>query len=255
MKTALIQSHIRWEDKTGNIAEFEKIVSAHPGTDLFLLPEMSFTGFSMNTAKTAEQNRETAGRIAEIAAHHAVSVGFGWVRRTADKCENVYTILDQNGQLISEYVKIHPFSYSGEDRFFKGGDKLSLYTIGGIPFSTFICYDLRFPELFRAVCRDVHAVIVPANWPAKRSEHWKTLLKARAIENQVYILAVNCTGEMAGVYYSGDSCVISPGGEVLISLSDREGVLEYELTDDTDRYRSTFPVLNDIRTVTFQERI
>ena len=136
MKAALIQSHIRWEDKTGNIAEFENIVSAHPGTDLFLLPEMSFTGFSMNTDKTAEQNRETAGMIAEIAAHHAVSVGFGWARQTAEKCENVYTILDQNGQLISEYVKIHPFSYSGEDRFFKGGDRLSLYTIAGIPFST-----------------------------------------------------------------------------------------------------------------------
>ncbi len=247
MKIALVQSHIFWEDRDRNISAFEKIASAHSDADLVLLPEMSFTGFSMNTAKTADPQRETISRISEIAARYQLAVGFGWVRPAGEKCENMYTIVDQNGKIISEYAKIHPFSFSDEDKFFTGGNSVSVYTIGGIPFTTFICYDLRFPEVFRSVCRDVHTVIIPANWPGKRSEHWKTLLRARAIENQVYILAVNCVGEMNGLYYSGDSCVIDPGGNVLASLQDKEGVIEYELADDTDHYRTAFPVLRDIK--------
>ena len=100
MKTALVQSHIHWEDRDRNVAEFEKIVSENPDTDLFLLPEMSFTGFSMNTAKTGERSRETVMMIREIAIRYKKSIGFGWVRQSGEKCENVYTILDQNGQEI-----------------------------------------------------------------------------------------------------------------------------------------------------------
>lgn len=95
------------------------------------------------------------------------------------------------------------------------------------------------------VARDVSAVIIPANWPAKRSEHWKTLLRARAIENQVYILAVNCYGNLFGQYYSGDSCVINPNGEVLEMLSGQEGIISFELFDNVDEFRTRFPVLQD----------
>ena len=248
MKIALVQSHIFWEDRDRNISNFEDIVSGNPDAELFLLPEMSFTGFSMNTEATADRNLETVRRIRDIAVRCRTAIGFGWVRKAGEKCENVYTTLAKNGEIISEYVKIHPFSFSGEDKYFTGGDKLTVFRIGDIPFSAFICYDLRFPELFRQICENAHAVIVPANWPAKRSEHWKTLLKARAIENQVYVLAVNCIGEMNGLYYSGDSCVIDPLGNVLMSLADQEGVLKFDLTDDTERYRNAFPVLRDIRT-------
>lgn len=247
MKIALIQSRILWEDKDANISGFREIVSTHPDVDLFLLPEMSFTGFSMNTALTAESRRETASVIREIAAANSVSIGFGWVRRTDQKCENVYSIIGKNGALISEYVKIHPFSWSGEDKYFTGGNRIPVFRMNDIPFAAFICYDLRFPELFRAVCKDVHAVILPANWPGKRSEHWKILLRARAIENRMYVFAVNCVGMMNDVYYSGDSCVIDPNGEVLMSLSDQEGVLIYDYHDDTEAFRETFPVLSDIR--------
>lgn len=248
MKIALVQSHIIWENRELNLSRFERSVSENTDADVFLLPEMSFTGFSMDTAKTADPKRETVSRVRAAAERYKVSIGFGWVRKTDGKCENVYTIVGRDGRVISEYAKIHPFSYSGEDQYFTGGSRIAVYRIGGIPFTTFICYDLRFPELFRTVCKDVHAVIIPANWPAKRSGHWKTLLKARAIENQVYIFAVNCVGEMAGQYYSGDSCVIDPNGDVLTELSDQEGVLKYELKDDTESYRRAFPVLNDIRT-------
>ena len=248
MKIALLQNHILWENKAANISRFEETLKAHPGNDLYLLPEMSFTGFSMNTSLTAESGAETVSKIRQLAAANRTAIGFGWVRRNDNICENVYTIIGSDGELLSDYTKIHPFSYSGEDKFFTGGKEISVFELSGIPFSVFICYDLRFPELFRMVCRQVHAVIIPANWPAKRSEHWKALLQARAIENQVYIFAVNCTGDMNALYYSGDSCVIDPNGEVLLSLSDREGVLEFDFTDDTEQYRKAFPVLQDIKT-------
>lgn len=248
MKITLVQNHIIWENRDRNIAVFEKIAAENEDTDLFLLPEMSFTGFSMNTAKTADPTGKTVSLMSDLAVRHKSAIGFGWVRKTDDKCENVYTVVDSSGRIISDYVKIHPFSYSGEDKYFSGGNKISVYKIGGIPFSTFICYDLRFPELFRAVCEDVHAVIVPANWPAKRAGHWKTLLRARAIENQVYILGINCAGEINGQYYSGDSCIIDPNGEICGMLSDKEGILKYDLTDNTETYRNSFPVLKDIRT-------
>lgn len=248
MKITLVQNHIIWENRDRNIAVIEKIAAENEDTDLFLLPEMSFTGFSMNTAKTADPTGKIVSLMSDLAVRHKAAIGFGWVRNTDDKCENVYTVVDSSGRIISDYVKIHPFSYSGEDKYFSGGNKISVYKIGGIPFSTFICYDLRFPELFRAVCKDVHAVIVPANWPAKRADHWKTLLRARAIENQVYILGINCAGEINGQYYSGDSCIIDPNGKMCGMLSDMEGILKYDLTDNTETYRNAFPVLKDIRT-------
>ncbi|MBQ6509795.1 MAG: carbon-nitrogen family hydrolase [Flexilinea sp.] len=248
MKIALVQNHIIWEDRERNISGFEKIVSENSDADLFLLPEMSFTGFSMDTAKTADLTGGTVSMVKDIAVRYKTAIGFGWVRKPDEKCANVYTVVDSSGCILSEYIKIHPFSYSGEYKYFTGGKKISVYQIGGIPFSTFICYDLRFPELFRSVCRDVHAVIIPANWPAKRAEHWKTLLRARAIENQVYVFGINCVGEMNGQFYSGDSCVVDPNGNVIVQLSDEEGIIKYDLNDDTDLYRDSFPVLRDIRT-------
>ena len=245
MKIALLQTHICWEKKTENISKLEKVISDNPDAEAFFLPEMSFTGFSMNTEKTVDRDRETVAEMKKIASRYNRSIGFGWVRPAGEKCENIYTVVDHTGKVVSEYAKIHPFSYSAEDKFFKGGNLLSVFELGGTLFTAFICYDLRFPELFRRVCNDVHAVVIPANWPAKRSEHWKTLLRARAIENQVYVFAVNCFGDQNGQYYSGDSCVITPDGDVCASLSDQEGVIRYEFTDDVDQYRRNFPVLKD----------
>ncbi len=234
-----------WEDKEKNIENAEKIIRSLKGCDYCFFPEMSFTGFSMNTDVTAEDGEETLGRIMDIAKNEGTGIGFGWARRAGDKAENVYSIVDAAGAVVSEYTKIHPFSFSGEDKKFSSGRKIDIYTLCGIPFSTFICYDLRFPEVFRAVAESVHAVIVPACWPASRSEHWKALLKARAIEDQIYVFAINCQGNVGGQYYSGDSCVISPNGDILKSLSDTEGTIEFDFADDTEKYRRKFPVLDD----------
>ena len=247
MRICLVQTQIWFEEKEKNLWIADRLIrhAAEDGVDLIVFPEMSFTGFSMNTALTGESHMETLKIMKKLASECEIRIGFGWVKKCDDLCQNHYSVVGSKGDILADYVKIHPFSYSGEDRFFSGGDRIVSFDLDGIKMAVFICYDLRFPELFRAVCDEVSVIIVPANWPMKRSEHWKTLLRARAIENQVYILAVNCQGDMNGQYYSGDSCVINPNGDVVDMLSDRDGHIIYDLEDDTERYRMAFPVLKD----------
>lgn len=252
IKLALVQPQIEWEEKERNYASAGKWIweAVRQGAEAVFFPEMSFTGFSMNTEITGEKDARTIEHMSALARQHHVSVGFGWVKdcvETCGKCENHYTIVDSAGEVLSDYAKLHPFSYSGEDLRFQGGSALAHFALRGIPCSSFICYDLRFPEVFQAASGRAHVIIVPANWPAKRRDHWRTLLRARAIENQVYILAVNCVGEIGGISYTGDSCVIGPDGEARAELSGTEGMIVWELTDDVERLRRGFPVKKDRR--------
>lgn len=248
MKLALYQSNIVWEDKENNYIHLEeRLKEVSKKVDLLLLPEMSFTGFSMNTALTKENSLETVGKMADYAQKYNIAIGFGWVKDCGEKSENHYTVINKEGKTVSDYAKIHPFSFSSEDKKFQGGDKIVTFDFGGIKFTTFICYDLRFPEIFQTASKEAHVILVPANWPQKRRNHWKCLLQARAIENQVYIIAVNCVGEIGGILYSGDSCVINPNGDIVMESSGQEGILEYELTDDVSEFRSAFQVKNDRR--------
>ena len=272
IRISLVQPEIFFEQKDRNLKQAEVVIKEEvkAGTDLVLLPEMSFTGYSMDTRKVGEvpvtqgagssvtqgaetsvgsEQTSTLNRVRDLARRYGLAIGFGWVALPpGDLAENRYTIVDREGRVVNEFTKLHPFSYAGEDRYFRGGAGPVRYEMSGIPFTTMICYDLRFPEEFREVAGDVHAAVIPANWPASRSEHWKTLLRARAIENQIYIFAVNCVGTMDGQEYSGDSCVICPDGRVADMLSGKAGVLRYRFTDDTEAYREAFPVLKDRRT-------
>ena len=261
MKICLAQTKIWFEEKEKNLRIAEQLTgrAVKNGAELILFPEMSFTGFSMNTDRIGENEKETVERMSELAKKRECSIGFGWVEKNEQGCMNHYTVTGRDGNVLADYVKIHPFSFSDEDKFYTAGDHISLFESGGVRMTAFICYDLRFPELFRRVADDVSCILVPANWPAKRSLHWKTLLRARAIENQVYIIGINCQGDMDGQYYAGDSCIFSPNGDLLETLSDRDGLILYDLRDDTERYRTAFPVLkdrkNELYTAMYQEMI
>lgn len=243
--------HISWEDKKKNIDTFLGACrqASEKKVEFLLFPEMTFTGFSMNTEITAEWNNESIEVVKDAAREYYLAIGFGWTKAVENnKCENHYTVVSRDGEILSDYTKIHPFSYSGEDRFFVGGVQLSDFCLGDTAFSGFICYDLRFPEVFQAVSKKAHVVFVPADWPKKRRSHWKTLLRARAIENQVYILGVNCVGSIGGIEYSGDSRIISPNGDILKKAkAGKECLITYDLTDDVDKYRESFPVKKDRR--------
>ena len=270
MKVALCQLAIAYEKKEENtrrvIRFMEQARSA--GADLVLFPEMSLTGFSMNIALTGEKEKESVSCLCAEAKRIGIAVGLGWtalVDATDDDAEsgstksetggisnsirgeNHYTIISARGEVLSDYVKMHPFSYSGEDQYFAKGDRAVYFELSGITFSGFICYDLRFPEIFQAVSDRAHVIIVAADWPGSRREHWQCLLRARAIENQCYILGVNSVGDQNGLHYTGDSSVILPDGSVAAQLTDEEGMILYDLVDDVEDYRRSFPMKQDRR--------
>ena len=241
--------NIKWEDKEENFKKVEAVVkdAVNQNVQVLFLPEMTFTGFSMNIGVTAEGDRYTVEKMKSICKKHSIAVGFGWTEKCGDKAKNCYTVIDKSGNEIATYVKIHPFSYAKEDNYFIKGDKIITFEIDDIAFSCAICYDTRFPELFQAISKNekVKAIVIPANWPAKRAEHWKTLVKARAIETQSYIIAVNCVGEIGGVSYTGDSCVIDPNGEITAIENGEEKLICAELDYDIENLRSNFPVRKD----------
>ncbi|MBR3771076.1 MAG: hypothetical protein IKL07_02285 [Clostridium sp.] len=175
-----------------------------------------------------------------------MAAGFGWTENPkGEKAKNHYSIVDDEGKLILDYVKVHPFTFGGEAKYFQGGTELAYCNYKGHKISTVVCYDLRFPELFRMMDKDVSLVVVPANWPEKRAGHWKCLSKARAIENQFYVAAVNCEGHINGFYYSGDSALYDPEGCEMVSLTNKEGIISYEIPNNIAEYREVFNAVSD----------
>lgn len=244
MKIELCQTNIAWENKNINLAAAENIISKSDSDCLFF-PEMSFTGFSMNTDITGENNNYTVNYMQNLSVKYKKATAFGWVYKNSHKAENHYTFINEKGEILSDYVKIHPFSYSNEDKYFKSGSKITVFKYKDFSICNFICYDLRFPEIFQIASAKADLIIVAANWPKSRSEHWKTLLKARAIENLCYIAAINCVGNTDGIEYSGDSCIINPSGDIIEMLSDKKGNIIATLNNDVKKYRNSFPVKND----------
>lgn len=254
MKIALCQFNIRYEEKEENLARAENFIqqAASDQAAMILFPEMSFTGFSMNTQLTGEEREETLEAMRKLARREGIAIGFGWVKGKSS-AENHYTIVDENGEVLEDYVKIHPFSYSGEDSFFVKGSRPGSFVYKGIPFGVSICYDLRFPELYQHLSGEAHVILVPANWPKRRRLHWRSLLQARAIENQVYMIGINCCGRQGDLYYSGNSGVVSAQGEVLFEIEDREELRIFELNDDVSSCRMEFPVKADRRPSLYKE--
>ena len=257
MKIALGQMQIYWENKRANLekAEIYLKLSAERGTELFLLPEMSLTGFSMHTAKTKESKskKETIAQIQRLAEKYHTAIGVGWVKDAGALCENHYSIVTPEGRIL-DYAKLHPFRFAKETEYFRGGDSLPVLEYKGFQIGVQICYDLRFPEPFQILSKRADLIVVPANWPAVRSEHWKCLLKARAIENMVYVAGVNCAGEMEVVFYSGDSGIYAPDGTALKTELIRlpgacreEQTQICELENDVSKRRERFTVKEDRR--------
>ncbi|MDR1156767.1 MAG: carbon-nitrogen family hydrolase [Oscillospiraceae bacterium] len=252
MRIAICQTDIIFENKQSNYQKAQEVIkkAIYNAADLILFPEMSFTGFSMNTEKTSEHNLYE--RVLSWMDSKELAIGFGWVKRNRDLAENHYTVLHASGVILSDYVKIHPFSFAKEDQSFVAGEKLCFFQLQNYVFSTAICYDLRFPELFQIMSKKASFIIVAANWPKVRIAHWNCLLRARAIENQCYILGVNCIGEQGHVCYSGDSAVINPNGETVTAQQHQDGAMLFDLYDNVEDYRLKFPFKQDRREDLYQ---
>lgn len=245
MRVAICQTNIIFEKKELNINNAKELIykASINNADLVLFPEMSFTGFSMNIKETGEQDDFTIKQMSDAAKKYKINIGFGYVKLINSKGENHYCIINTNGEMISDYIKIHSFAIGGEkDDFISGNTLPSPVSISGHSISTFICYDLRFPELFRAAADNSSIITIAANWPRSRREHWLTLLKARAIENQLYIIGVNCIGTQGNIIYNGDSVVIDPLGNTVAMTKEKE-LLICDIKNDVISIRNSFPVL------------
>ena len=162
---------------------------------------------------------------------------------------NLSLVFGPDGAETASYRKAHPFSYGGEDRFFAKGNEIVTVDIEGWVVQPTICYDLRFPELYRAGSRrGVHLILVQSNWPQARQMHWETLLRARAIENQAFVAGVNCTGNQDSLVFAGGSLLLNPKGETVSQGDAAEELVRGRLDlDDCKQWRKQFPALRDRR--------
>jgi len=252
MHVACCQFDIVWEDKPANYAKVEASIAkaALPPGTLLLLPEMFATGFSMNAQAIAEGiDGPTARYMANLAARHGIYV-LGGVVIAADHGQsprNEALLFDPSGRLLSRYAKMQLFTLAGESVHYQPGDERGSFLLGDCPCQIAICYDLRFPEVFRSTPTP-QVVAVIANWPVTRASHWPMLLQARAIENQAYVIGLNRCGTDPLWKYSGRSQIISPHGDVIADAMEGEGVIRAELNLDALRdYRRAFPALADKR--------
>src|SRR5664280_17353 len=233
MKIALVSLDQVWEDKIANQNKCSEFIAKAGllGVDLIVFPEMTLTGFSMSIGIIGENhaNSQTIDFFSHEAKNNKIAVAFGVVFTDGNKATNNLIVVDKTGTVLSSYAKIHPFSYSGENDYYVGGDKLVSCKIGEANIGLTVCYDLRFPEIFQFLSRRCNILLTIANWPEKRINHWKILLQARAIENQSFMVGVNRTGtDPKNLSYVKSSMVFNPTGEKM------EGIMSYSDMDIYD---------------------
>jgi omega-amidase len=247
VKLALAQLDIIWEDKLKNKEAALQFITyaVTEKVDMILFPEMALTGFSMNTSLTGENNNETLEFFKEMSSKFNIYIGFGYVEGTSCS-KNKYSVVSPQGTELVNYTKIHPFSFGEETKFYESGNEINLFNALDFTIAPFICYDLRFPEIFQMASRTATLITVAANWPTQRREHWITLLKARAIENQCYIAGINRVGKGNGLNYSGDSMIIDPLGNIISSLYMEEGLIIADICqDEVTEIRENFKLKED----------
>lgn len=252
MIVACCQTDIVWEDKKANHERVRKLVASAklPPGALLLLPEMFSTGFSFNLPAMAEgDSRESEKFIAELSREFGIYVLGGVINMGGGKGRNEALVASPGGAALARYCKMHPFTLSGEAAHYGPGPQPVLFQWHDFTVAPFICYDLRFPEIFRMAARQgAQLITVIANWPVTRIEHWVTLLKARAIENQAYVAGVNRCGRDPTYQYPGRSIIVNPHGDIIADAGDGEKIVSAEISAQTVvDWRKDFPALSDMR--------
>lgn len=214
-----------------------------------LFPELWSSGYDLkNQSQYAQQNQELIAELGRRASESGLYIGGSYITFRDSQYHNTFILIAPSGQVISQYHKIHLFAPLNEDRYFSPGQELITAHISGLTCGLAICYDLRFPELFRSYLdHDVNSFFLVAQWPAPRLDHWETLLRARAIENQALVVACNAVGVSGKVTNGGCSLILSPWGEILArgSVHDEDFVQATIALESIQEIRTNFPVLRD----------
>lgn len=244
MKVTLIQHDIKWQDKNYNIEKYKNYIYDVKETDLIILPEMFTTGFTMQPELFSEKmNGKTVTWMINTAISKDCAITGSIIIEEDNNYYNRLIWCHPNGN-IEYYDKRHLFSYAGESKFYKSGDRQIIINYKDFRIKPLICYDLRFPVWSRS--GDFDMIIYVANWPESRSFAWSTLLKARAIENQSYVIGVNRIGkDKSGTNYSGDSTVVDANG-IDTNWCSLEGAHSIDIDrENMNKIRNKFNFLND----------
>jgi predicted amidohydrolase len=255
VRIAAIQHDIVWGEREANFAHLAPLVraAAASGARLALLTETFSTGFVTDRPIGEPEGGPSSQFLVAQAAEHGLWVGGTCPEIPADAGDdqrpyNSFVLASPTGE-VHRYRKIHPFTYGGEDTHFRAGEQLITIEIEGLRVSPLVCYDLRFADEFWQLGRATDVFLVPANWPESRRVHWQALLQARAIENQTYVVGCNRVGEGGGLSYSGDSRIVDPLGELLVTAARTESILLADVSAaHVAATRERFQFLRDRRT-------
>lgn len=246
MKILLLQQDIVWASPETNRKKLSEAVAAAPDADLYIVPEMFSTGFATVPEGIAEEApSETLEFLRGLAAERDAAFAGSIALHENGSFRNRFFFVKPDGS-VTVSDKRHLFTYGGEDRTFTGGDRRTIVEWRGVRFLLLVCYDLRFPVWSRNR-GDYDAIIYVASWPEVRRKAWDVLVRARAIENQCFVAAVNRTGDDPSCHYNGGSVFVSPFGDILASCPDsEESAVMAELDmESLQSFRKSFPVLDD----------
>lgn len=269
MQTNILALQFRAElcDKTANFAKVEAMIGnalsegaafgSSGGADIILLPEVWQTGWVCESFPEAAEPDSIGGTTIEflsaLARKYNVNiVGGSYIKKTENGLRNSCPVVSRTGEILAHYDKNHLFTPDGEAKHITRGENILAVELEGLKVGLSICYDIRFPELFRAYdCGDMpHLLVNMAAWPKTRAHHYSTLCTARAIENQAYFLGLSQSGEIKnGVYNAGQSLLVSPFGDVIQKLGEDEGYIFQTIdTDEVEKIRADYPNLKECRT-------
>jgi predicted amidohydrolase len=249
----VIQMDIVWKAKSENLNKVQQLfrtVKPESGS-VVVLPEMFTTGFCMDFEEICEEpGGHTEKLLSKLASDYEVLIIAGIsLKSDSGKGKNSAVAIKPDGSVAFRFVKLHPFNPANEELYYERGCEVVVADYSGWKISPFICYDLRFPESYRAAALGGAEILITiANWPEKRASHWLPLLQARAIENLAYVVGVNRIGCSPENRYSGESIILNPWGEVVISAGKSECIIRAELKKETiNNIRKNFPCLDDAK--------
>jgi predicted amidohydrolase len=254
LKVALAQMEVSLGQPEENFKRARSFISEAKasGAELVLLPELWGTGYDLKSARAhaSQLNEGAFAQVAKLAAEFGIFVCGSLLEARGGECFNTQTVFTPTGDLLAFYSKAHLFGLMKEPEYLAPGNELTLANLPWGQAGMAVCYDLRFPEMFRAYAlAGAQIILLSAEWPHPRLEHWRTLMRARAIENQVFVAATNCVGEGNGNVFFGHSMMLDPWGETIVEGDESESLLmaEVDLTQVAET-RKRFPFFADRRT-------
>ncbi len=253
MRVSLIQMAVSFGRPQENFARVLQLLNqaVQEEPDVIVLPEMWNTGYALSDLAqlSDKEGQKTQELLSQFVREHKVALVAGSVAvQEAGQFFNRTYVYGKDGQLLSSYDKVHLFGLMAEDQYLTAGQQESHFELAGVKASNVICYDIRFPEWLRTLMADgAQILFVVAEWPQARMEQWEILLKARAVENQTFVVAVNRVGDDPDNHFNGHSLIINPLGQVILQASDdQEGIFTADLDlTQVDQTRGHIPVFDD----------